>query len=219
VLAGLALLGLALGLWASGGTSMITVPGVQHQQASTAVSVITKAGLRASTHPVDGNEPTGQVVAQTPRAKARVSAGSTVSLAVSNGYVDLSSAGLIGRQYPPVAASITGLGLRPSRRQTTSSSPAGTVLAVTPTGRVKLGAPITVWVAVAPAPTTTVPATTIPATVPTTRVPTTTVPTTTVPTTRPTAPTHATTEPTIPTTKGNQGQGGKGGDTGRHGGD
>ena len=226
VVAGIAVLALALGLWASGGASMITVPGVQHQPATTAVSVITKAGLRASTHPVDGNAPTGQVVAQIPGPKARVSAGSTVTLAVSSGYVDLSSTGLIGQQYPQVATAITGLGLFPSRRETESSSPAGTVLAVTPIGRVKVGGTITVWVALAPPPTTTVPTTkpTAP-TVPTTKPTAPTIPTTeptapTIPTTEPTAPTIPTTEPTAPTTKGNQGQGGNGGDSGpHHGGD
>jgi eukaryotic-like serine/threonine-protein kinase len=216
VLAGITVLALALGLWAFSGTSMITVPGVQHQPVSTAVSVITKAGLRASTHPADGNEPTGQVVTQIPGSKARVRAGSTVTLAVSSGYVDLSSTGLIGQQYLQVATSITGLGLHPSRRDTASTSPAGTVLAVTPTGRVKVGATITVWPAVAPPPTTTEP---------TKKPPTTTVPTTrptapTIPTTKPTAPTVPTTEPTAPTTKGNQHQGGNGGDSGpHHGGD
>jgi serine/threonine protein kinase len=192
VLAGIALLALALGLWASNGTSMVTVPEVQHQPVSAAVSVITKAGLRASTHPVDRNEPTGQVVTQIPGPRARVSAGSTVTLAVSSGYLDLSPTGLIGQQYPQVATSITGLGLLPSRRETASRSPAGTVLAVTPTGRVKVGATITVWVAIAPPPTTT------------------------VPTKKATAPTLPTTEPSAPTTKGNQGQGGNRGDSGPH---
>jgi serine/threonine-protein kinase len=216
VLAGIALLGVALGLWASSGTSMITVPDVQHQPVSTAVSVITKAGLRAFTHAVNGNEPSGQVVTQIPGPKARVSSGSTVTLAVSSGYLDLSPTGLIGQQYPQVVTSITGLGLRPSRRETASSSPAGTVLAVTPTGRVKVGATVTVWVAVAPPTTTTVPTTkpTAP-TVPTTKP---TAPT--VPPTAPTAPTLPTTEPSAPTTKGNQGQGGNHGDSGpHHGGD
>ena len=185
VLAGIALLALALGLWASSGTSMITVPEVQHQPVSTAVSVITKAGLRASTRPVDRNEPTGLVVTQIPGPRARVSAGSTVTLAVSSGYLDLSPTGLIGQQYPQVAASITLLGLLPSRRETASSSPAGTVLAVTPNGRVKVGATITLWVAFAPPPTTTVP--------------TTRPPTTTVPTTKATAPTVPTTKPTTRT--------------------
>jgi eukaryotic-like serine/threonine-protein kinase len=228
VLAGIALLALALGLWASSGTSMITVPEVQHQPVSTAVSVITKAGLRASTRPVDRNEPTGLVVTQIPGPRARVSAGSTVTLAVSSGYLDLSPTGLIGQQYPQVAASITLLGLLPSRRETASSSPAGTVLAVTPNGRVKVGATITLWVAVAPPPTTTVPTTRPPTTtVPTTKATAPTVPTTkpttrtepttpTVPTTTPTAPTLPTTEPSAPTTKGNQGQGGNRGDFGPH---
>ncbi|HEY2564722.1 MAG TPA: protein kinase, partial [Acidimicrobiales bacterium] len=225
-LAGIALLGVALGLWASSGTSMITVPEVQHQPVSTAVSVITKAGLRAFTHAVDGNEPSGQVITQIPGPKARVSSGSTVTLAVSSGYLDLSPTGLIGQQYPQVVTSINGLRLRPSRRETASSSPAGTVLAVTPTGRVKVGATITVWVAVAPPTTTTVPTTKPPTTtVPTTKPTAPTVPTTkptapTVPPTAPTAPTLPTTEPSAPTTKGNQGQGGNRGDSGpHHGGD
>jgi hypothetical protein len=230
VLAGIAAVGLGLGLWASSGTSTVTVPAVVHSAVPTAVSVITKAGLRASTHPVDGGRPVGRVVGQIPRPRARVSAGSTVSLAVSSGYVRLSTTGLIGRPYSQVAEAVSGLGLHPVRHETESNALAGTVLALTPSGRVQLGTTITVSVAVAPPPTT------VPPTVPTTKptVPTTkptapTVPTTkptapTVPTTKPTAPTVPTlpttvpTVPTVPTLRGPGGGRGNGGDSGaRHG--
>jgi serine/threonine-protein kinase len=91
-----------------------------------------------------------------------------VTLAVSSGYVRLVPTGLIGQQYPPVAASISGLGLQPSPKNLVSDTAPGTVLAVTPSGRVKVGTTITVSVAVAPA----VPATTVPKT-PATTAPTT----------------------------------------------
>jgi serine/threonine-protein kinase len=84
-------------------------------------------------------------------------------LAVSSGYVRLASAGLIGQQYPPVAASLTGLGLQPSQQSTISDTAPGTVLAIAPSGRVKVGTPITVSVAIPPTPPT-VPATTAPTT-------------------------------------------------------
>jgi hypothetical protein len=155
--AGIAALGLALGLWASSGTSTVTVPAVGHATVPTAVSVITQAGLRASTHPVDGGQPAGRVVAQSPRARARVSAGSTVRLAVASGYIRFSTTGLIGQQYSQAAAAVSRLGLRPARQQTQSNDTAGTVLAATPNGRVKVGTTITLSVAVAPPPPTTVP--------------------------------------------------------------
>ncbi|HEX4245695.1 MAG TPA: PASTA domain-containing protein, partial [Acidimicrobiales bacterium] len=193
VLAGIAVLAAAIGLWASSGPSVVTVPAVQHMTVSDAASVITKAGLRVSTHPVDGGTAPDRIVAQSPPARARVKTGSTVSLGVSSGYVDLPSSQLIGKQYAQAAASLVGLGLRPSRQETASSSPTGTVLAVNPSGRVKVGTTIDLSVAVAPV-TTTVPVTepTVPATKPTVPVTEPTVPATkpTVPATAPTNPGH-----------------------------
>jgi serine/threonine-protein kinase len=186
--AGIAALGLALGLWASSGASTVTVPAVGHATAPTAVSIITQAGLRASTHPVDGGQPAGRVVSQSPRPRTRVSAGSTVSLAVASGYIRFSTTGLIGQQYSQAAATLSRLGLRPAQQQTQSNDTAGTVLAATPSGRVKVGTTITLSVAVAPPPPTTVPT---PAT---------------------TVPTPATTP------KGKGGGRGNGGDAGSHGG-
>jgi serine/threonine-protein kinase len=189
VLVGIAVLAVVVGLLASAGPSTATVPGVQRSTVSNAVSVITRAGLRVSRHLVDGDEPPGRVVTQAPRGKTRVNAGSTVTLGVSSGYVDLPSANLIGQAYAPVAASISALGLRPSRQDTVSSSQAGRVLAVTPGGRVQVGATIAVSVSVAPPPTTTVP----------------------------TSPTTPKTTPTSPTTPDKHGQDGNSGQS--HGGD
>ena len=193
VLAGIAALALALGLWATSGASTVAVPAVVHATVPTAVSVITKAGLRASTHPVDGGQPAGLVVAQIPRPRARISAGSTVSLAVASGYVHLGTTGLIGQQYSQVAAAVSRLGLHPVRSETDSNQLAGTVLGVNPSGRVEVGTTITVSVAVTPPPPTTEP-TTVP---------------TTVPATKPTGP-------TTPTTPGKPGGGGNGGGPGSH---
>jgi serine/threonine-protein kinase len=165
-LAGIAALGLALGLWASSGASTVTVPAVGHATVPTAVSVITQAGLRASTHPVDGGEPAGRVVAQSPRARARVSAGSTVKLAVASGYIRFSTTGLIGQQYSQAAAAVSRLGLRPAQQQAQSNQLPGTVLAATPSGRVKVGTTITLSVAVAPPPPTTTTTVPTPATTP-----------------------------------------------------
>ena len=154
VLVGIAVLAVVVGLLASAGPSTVTVPAVQHSTVSKAISIIARAGLRVSRHSVDGSEPPGRVVTQTPRGKTRVNAGSTVALGVSSGYVYLPSAALIGQAYAPVAASISALGLRPSRQDTVSSSPAGRVLTVTPGGRVEVGATIAVSVSVASPPTT-----------------------------------------------------------------
>jgi serine/threonine-protein kinase len=195
VVAGIAALGLALGLWASSGATTVTVPAVVHSAVPKAMSVITQAGLRASTHPVDGGQPAGRVVSQVPRPRARVSAGSTVSLAVASGYVDLGATGLIGQEYSQVTAAVSGLGLHPVRHETQSNQLAGTVLAVTPSGRVKVGTPITVSVAVTPPPPTTVPRP--------------------VPTTKPTP--VPTTKPTAPDKRGSKGNGGGPGSS--HGGD
>ena len=86
-----------------------------------------------------------------------------MTLAVSSGYVRLVPTGLIGQQYTPVAASLSGLGLQPSQQPMVSDSAPGTVLAITPSGHVRVGTTITVSVAVAPTPPT-APATTAPTT-------------------------------------------------------
>ena len=98
-----------------------------------------------------------------------------VSLAVSSGYIRLRTTGLTGQQYWQVAPALARLGLHPARQDAESNAPAGTVLALTPSRRVKVGTTITSSVAVAPPPPTTV--------------------TTPAPTTKPTAPT------TLPSTK------------------
>ncbi len=190
-----ALLGVALGLWASkgpvraasGAPSKVLVPRVEGTPVSSARPVLTKTGFRVSERSVDGDTPAGEVVAQSPAANTRVRPGTAVALTVSSGYVDLASTGLIGQQYAPVAASVSGLGLQPSRQDTVSDTAPGTVLDLSPSGRVPIGTTIAVSVAVAPT-RPTVPATTTP-THPT-------VPATTAPT-HPTVP--ATTASTTPT--------------------
>jgi serine/threonine-protein kinase len=109
-----------------------------------------------------------------------------VRLAVASGYIRFSPIGLVGQQYSQAAAAVSGLGLHPAQQPTPSNDTAGTVLAATPSGRVKVGTTITLSVAVAPPPPTTVappPPTTV-------------------------VPTPATTP------KGKGGGGGKGGDAG-----
>ena len=197
-LAALAVLGVALGLWssrgpvraASGAPPMVAVPLVQGSPASSATSILARTGFRVAEHNVDGSAPPGQVITQRPAASVRVRSGSSVMLAVSSGYVDLVPTGLIGQQYPPVAASISGFGLQPYRQDTVSDAAPGTVLDVSPSGRLPIGTTIAVSVAVAPT-RTTVPTTTAPTptTVPRTTAPTRTVPTTTAPPTPSTAPT------------------------------
>ncbi|MGA8368891.1 MAG: protein kinase [Acidimicrobiales bacterium] len=208
-LAAVVVLGVALGLWASKGPvraasdspPRVLVPQVEGTPVSTATPVLTKAGFRISQHNVDGTTPPGEVIGQSPAANTRVRSGTAVTLAVSSGYVDLASTGLIGQQYASVATSLSDMGLQPSRQDTVSDTAPGTVLDLSPSGRVPIGTTIAVSVAVPP----------VRPTVPTTTRPT--VPVTTAPT-RPTVP--ATTAPTTPTpstapdTPGQPGDHGKG---------
>ena len=59
----------------AGGPAKVAVPPVQGSPASSAKSVLARAGFRVSQHSVDGNAPAGQVVTQSPVANTRVARG------------------------------------------------------------------------------------------------------------------------------------------------
>jgi serine/threonine-protein kinase len=69
----------------SQGTGRVEVPNVVGRSADEAGSILREAGLEARTVQVPSDEPSGQVVAQSPAAGSEVAEGSTVRLNVSNG--------------------------------------------------------------------------------------------------------------------------------------
>jgi serine/threonine protein kinase len=140
--------------WLLSGPGNVTVPSVIGMSVSTARAKLQTQGLPTAPHLVDGHQSAGLVESQKPRAGAHVAKGSAVRLAVASGYVDLNSSQLVGRSSAEVAAAVSGLGLQVTEQSVTSTAASGSVVAVTPGGRLKLGTAVTVGVATAPIQTT-----------------------------------------------------------------
>ena len=142
----------------TGGSSGMSVPSVVGSAASTATTRLDSSGLHVRLRPVESSRPAGTVVAQSPRARVTVPSGSSVTLSVSDGTVNVDPAAFIGQPYATAASRLSALGLVPTEVTTSSSDTPGTVVGVAPSGRVTLGATVAVTVA-APMPAVTTPST------------------------------------------------------------
>jgi serine/threonine-protein kinase len=138
----------------AGGPSSVAMPSVVGSAASAATRTLDSSGLHVQLHSVDSTRPAGTVVAQSPHAGVAVAPGSSVTLRVASGAVNVNPAPLVGQPYATAAARLSALGLVPTEVIVPSTAAAGTVVAVSPTGRVPLGTAVTVSVAAAPTPTT-----------------------------------------------------------------
>ena len=98
--------------------------------------------------------PVGTVVGQSVKKGTVLQTGSTVTLQVSTGprTFTIKAADYLGRPGDEVANELAALRLTVQTLSLPSSGPAGTVIAIAPTGRVQEGATVTVTVAGAPAP-------------------------------------------------------------------
>jgi hypothetical protein len=96
----------------------------------------------------------GWVISQRPGAGRRAVENSTVLLIVSSGppMVTVNAASYVGMPYQTVDGELAKLGVVPRVAYRASQQPAGTVLNVTPNGRLPAGSPVTVTVAQPPAP-------------------------------------------------------------------
>ncbi len=150
-------LALALILSSMLAPAMVTVPDLQGLSTTAAQARLGHLGLHATVRTVDGTVTAGRIVSQSPRSGVRISSGTTVVLTADSGYVNLNSATLTGQSVAQVLASIQDLGLQPQQRPSISPEAAGTVLAVAPSGRLRLGTSVVVTVATPPPPTTTQP--------------------------------------------------------------
>ncbi len=149
--------GLALVLTSALTPAVVAVPDLKGVSTAAAVARLGHLGLRAQLRTIDGTSPAGRVVSQRPRPGSRIDAGSTVALTGASGFVDLNAAGVAGKPASTVVAAIQRLGLQPQQRTSVSAAPPGTVLAATPSGRLRLGTAVVVAVAVPPPPTVTQP--------------------------------------------------------------
>jgi serine/threonine-protein kinase len=153
-----------LTLWRITTPAQVAVPHLTGLATLTAEARVDQVGLRADRHLVDVNRRVGQVVSQTPRPGASVAAGSHVVLGIASGFVALQAGTVQGRTAAQAAAVLASLGLHPVETSVVSTTAPGTVLSITPTGRIRLGTSVAIDVAVAPPPPppTTTTTTTVP---------------------------------------------------------
>ena len=95
------------------------------------------------------NTPVGVVVSQSVKRGTLLQTGSTVTLQVSTGprTITINAADYLGRPGDEVANELSALHLTVSTLSMPSNGPAGSVIAIAPTGQVQEGATVTVTVA------------------------------------------------------------------------
>lgn len=153
LIASLGLLGFLVGrtfLTSSGSGPLAVVPDVRGLTEADARNALTDFDVKVSTAP-DPLIPAGRVSSQTPSARSRASAGSTVTLIVSEGIGKTTvPLGLIGKTLDDARALLQSVGLSISRTVPVDSDlPAGSVVSVSPDmgSNVDVGTAITLNVA------------------------------------------------------------------------
>ncbi len=142
-------------VWLSLGPSPVTLPDLKGMTAVAATARLHQIGLDARVDPVDVDQPAGRVVSQVPRRGSSLRPGSRVLLRTASGFVDVSGTRFQGQPVAQVLATLASLGVEPIQSGTTSNATPGTVVAIAPSGRMRLGATVTVAYAVPPPPPTT----------------------------------------------------------------
>jgi serine/threonine-protein kinase len=95
----------------------------------------------------------GYVIGTDPPAGTKVKEGADITLIVSSGRpkVTVASSSYAGKSASAVRTALEALGLKPVLAYDGTGAPAGTVSAVSPTGSLTYGAPVTVHVVPVPA--------------------------------------------------------------------
>ena len=178
----------------SAGAPIVEVPDVRNRTLDAATDVLTTAGFRVGTNPINSDKPPNTVLDQAPAAGDRQPKGSTVTLTVSKGLEQIVVPAVRGRTASDAANLLGQTGFRTTTRNEASTEvDPGNVIRTEPAAGTPLdrNSTVTIVVSTGPAPTTTqAPATTSPPTTsPVTTV--TTVPSTTS-TSRPSSTTSTT---------------------------
>ncbi|AXT85412.1 serine/threonine protein kinase [Aeromicrobium sp. A1-2] len=148
------LVAVALG-WLLVRDDAVVAPDLDGTTQTVATARLKSLGLSVRVDKVDvaGHE-AGEVVGQDPKPGEEIASGSTVSIQVASGRVDIPVDDLLGASYETAAARLEELGLRPARVDAPSSAPAGTVSDVAPSTTAKIGGTVTLTVAATAAPVT-----------------------------------------------------------------
>ena len=145
-------------IFVSTGKPKVVVPDVRGKSSVDAVQALAEAGLKSKLTTVPSNEAAGTVVAQDPKAGAKVVQGTLVHVNVAKGPTQVGVPLVVGELYEQAATQLQGLGFAVARQDVTSSQPVNTVIAQSPTGGVAAPAGSTVTLSVSLGP----PATPVP---------------------------------------------------------
>ena len=137
-------------------TARVEVPSVIGVSASSAVSTLRAASLEARVRLVDSSERSGTVVDQTPAEGAEVAEGTTIQLEVAKARPEVQRIAVpdvVGSSAEAARSELRSAGLRVRTVAVASQEPAGTVIAQSPRGGVKLREGATVRLTVSTGPT------------------------------------------------------------------
>jgi beta-lactam-binding protein with PASTA domain len=127
----------------------VRVPDLRGERASVALQRLESSGLDVRRRFADDSHARqGTVLAQRPAPGTQAEDGRAVTLTVATGRTDLAADDVLGEPYDEAARDLVELGLVPSRVYRSQADGAGTVVAVHPTGRMRLGSEVTLIVAV-----------------------------------------------------------------------
>jgi beta-lactam-binding protein with PASTA domain len=119
-------------VFSSLGPPKTDVPSVVGEPLQQALSDLKAANLKAKITRVDNNAPQDQVVAQSPKAGAKVDQSSAVTLKVSKGPQPVIVPSVIGSTFDSANSALLGRGFAVRRKDVDSEQPKDTVVAQSP---------------------------------------------------------------------------------------
>lgn len=137
----------------SSGAAEITVPDVSGQTQEAARKTLEDAGLQVGSvkYEDDSKVAADRVIRTTPEAGSSATKDEEIILVLSSGYVSIDSGQVVGKTQEEGLKYLADLGLQTNTiSEETTEAPNGQIIAVDPSGRVKVGSSVTVKVAKTP---------------------------------------------------------------------
>lgn len=137
----------------SSGAAEITVPDVSGQTQDAARKTLEDAGLQVGSvkYEDDSKVAADRVIRTTPEAGSSASKDEEIILVLASGYVSIDSGKVVGKTQEEGLKYLADLGLQTNTiSEETTEAPNGQIIAVDPSGRVKVGSSVTVKVAKTP---------------------------------------------------------------------
>jgi eukaryotic-like serine/threonine-protein kinase len=141
-------------IFSSLGPPQSDVPSVVGEPLDQALSDLHAANLKGKINRVDNEAPQDQVIAQTPKAGAKIDQGASVTLKVSNGPKPVIVPNEVGSTFGTANSALLGAGFAVKRRDVESDQPKDTVVDQSPAGGTYQPPGVTVTLSVSKGPTT-----------------------------------------------------------------